>query len=98
MGEGLTQTVLPNDIAAGSSHQDTVATFIVTWVALGISSFLFFQFNKNATLKRRIFVPFVIITGILFGCFVAFMTRGHLEILYIAIPMIALISFLNIRK
>jgi hypothetical protein len=72
--------------------------FIVIWFALAISSFLFFHFNRNTTLKRRVFPPFVVIIGVFFGCFVAYISRGHLQILFVAVPMIVLISFLNIRK
>ncbi len=33
--------------------------FMVCWIILGIASFLFFQLNRNAALKRRIWPPFV---------------------------------------
>ncbi len=73
-------------------------TFFIVWVILGISSFLFLQFNRNAALKRRIFPGFVVGVGVVFGCFVAYMSRGHLQVLFVAVPMITLITFLNLRK
>ena len=73
-------------------------TFAIVWVILGISSFLFFHLNRDAALKRRIFPIFVISVGVVFGCFVAYMSRGYLQVLFVAIPMISLITFLNLRK
>src|SRR6266404_1892767 len=84
--------------ASVSDRHEVFVPFMVVWAVLGISSFLFFHFSRNTTLKRRVFPPFVIIIGIIFGCFVAYMSRDHLQILFVAVPMIALISFLNIRK
>lgn len=77
---------------------DAVPVFVVVWVALGLASFLFFQFNRNTALKRTVFPIFIIVIGIIFGGFVYFiMGRLHPQILYLAIPAIILISFLNIR-
>ena len=84
--------------ASISDRRDVFVPFMVVWVALGISSGLFFYFSRNTALKRRIFPPFVIFIGIIFGCFVAYMSRGHWQVLFVTVPIIALISFLNIRK
>ena len=40
--------------------------FVLVWGLLGLASFLFFHFNRNAALKRRILPPFVIIVGAMF--------------------------------
>jgi hypothetical protein len=84
--------------ASISDRNNVFVPFMVIWFALAISSFLFFHFNRNATLKRRAFPPFVFIVSVIFGCFVAYVSRDHLQILFVAVPMIMLISFLNIRK
>ena len=71
--------------------------FFAFWVALGLASFLFFHFNRDAALKRRVFPFFVITVGLIFGAFLIYMTRGSSQVLFLAVPMIALITFLNIR-
>lgn len=76
----------------------TFAIFAPFWVVLGVSSFVFFHFNRNAALKRRIFPFFVIAVGIIFTAFLAYMTRGFPRVLFLAVPMIGLITFLNIRR
>jgi hypothetical protein len=85
-------------ITATDGQHDVYVVFAACWIVLGISSFLFFHFNKNTTLKRHVFPPFVVIMGIIFGCFIAYMSPDYPQILFIAVPMIVLISFLNIRK
>jgi hypothetical protein len=69
------------------------------WVALGLASFLFFHFNRNAALKRIAFPMFIVTVGVLFGTFVYLSTgRQHPQMMYLAVPAIVLISFLNIRQ
>ena len=71
--------------------------FMICWTILGIASFLFFQFNRNAALKRRIWPPFIIIIGFIFGLFVWHMSGGRREVLLFMVPAIVIISLLNIR-
>ena len=78
-------------------QQQAFTVFAICWVALGIASFVFFHFNLQAALKRRVFPFFVVAVGIIFGAFLIYMTRGFSQVLFIAVPMIALITFLNIR-
>ena len=73
------------------------AVFFVFWIALGLGSFLFFQFSRDAKLKRRIWPILIICIAIIFGCFVLYMTGGDARVLFIMIPAIILISFLNLR-
>ena len=40
--------------------------FVLVWSLLGLTSFLFFHFNRNTALKRRILPSFVIGVGALF--------------------------------
>lgn len=71
--------------------------FFVSWIALGICSFLFFQVSRNAKLKRSLWPVLVISTSIVFGCFVIYMTSPNRGILFIFIPAIVLIAILNLR-
>jgi hypothetical protein len=71
--------------------------FMVFWTLLGLTSFLFFQFNRNAALKRRIWPPFIIIIGVIFASFVWYTSGGRPEVLVFMLPAVALISLLNIR-
>jgi hypothetical protein len=40
--------------------------FVRIWVVLIVSATAFFYLNKNAALKRRVWLPFVVTTGALF--------------------------------
>ena len=72
--------------------------FMVFWGILGLSSFLFFHFNHNATLKRNVFPVFIILIGVIFGGFVYYiMGRQHPQVLLPLVPALIVISFLNIR-
>jgi hypothetical protein len=69
--------------------------FLGVWVVLGLCSAGFFL-SKNAQLKRKVWPPFVVVTGILFAGFVWSMGIPS-EGLIIFVPAIALITFLNLR-
>jgi hypothetical protein len=71
--------------------------FMVFWLLLGLASFLFFQFNRNAALKRRVWPPFMIIIGVIFAAFLWHVTNGYSEALLFMVPAIVIISILNIR-
>ena len=71
--------------------------FFGTWVVLGIISFLLFFVSKNATLKRKLWPPFVIGIGILFAVFV-YLMGFPIETFAIMGPAIILITFLNLRN
>lgn len=75
-----------------------LVVFFVFWTALAIGSFLFFQFNRDAKLKRRAWPVVVIGSGVIFGSFVIYFTGGDARMLFIMIPAIILISFLNLRR
>ena len=84
---------------AGNGPPREFVIFMVFWVLLGIISFLFFQFNRNAALKLSIWPIFVVMIGIIFGGFLFYMLgRQQPQVLYFAIPAIIIISFLNIRR
>ena len=70
--------------------------FMSVWVVLMIVSVIVFFVGKNSKLKRKLWAPFVIGTGLLFLGFVYLMGKGHT--LYLMVPAVAMISFLNIRS
>lgn len=72
--------------------------FMVVWGLLGLGSFLFFHFNRSAALKRQIWPAFNVVIGLIFGGFVYFiMGRAQPQVLYLMVPAVILVSFLNIR-
>lgn len=70
--------------------------FMGLWAILGITFFIVFHINKNATFKRRYFPPTMILTGTIFAGFVT-LAMPDLHVLSVAYPAIALIMCLNIR-
>ena len=78
------------------SNGDFFIVFFVVWVLLAAFSAAFFYFNKDPVLKRKLHPPFVIGTGVLFAAFVLLMSPS--ESPFVAIPIIALIVFLNLRS
>jgi hypothetical protein len=70
--------------------------FFGTWIVLGLSSFAFFHFSKDAALKRKVLPVMSVSTGILFLGFIWLMgVRG--EAMYLAVPAVILISLMNLR-
>lgn len=70
--------------------------FIGTWIALGILLFYLFFIKNDYDFKVKYFKYFVILTGLLFIGF-NFLMKAPLQVFIIMIPMIILISFLNIK-
>jgi hypothetical protein len=82
----------------GGGPPPEFVAFMVVWVLLGLVSFLFFHFNRNASLKRRVWPAFIVAVGVIFGGFVYYtMGRQQPQVLYLMVPALILISFLNIR-
>jgi hypothetical protein len=71
--------------------------FFGVWVVLGLFSGAFFFFGKNAGLKRKVWPPFAIATSILFVGF-AWAMGFPSEVFTVMIPVVALITFLNLRS
>ena len=72
--------------------------FVLVWSLLGLTSFLFFHFNRHTALKRRILPTFVIGVGALFlGVVYYFIGSQHPLVFVFAVPAVAAISFMNIR-
>ena len=78
-------------------NQKAFLLLVACWIPLGIASLLFFFLNRNAALKRKVLPIFATVVGILFGAFVFYMTRGSLFALALIVPMIVLITVINIR-
>ena len=74
-----------------------VIIFFLTWLVLGVVSLYLFFINKNAAFKRTIFPWFVILVGMLFLSFLILLDGPRRDLLFM-IPLIALISFLNIYR
>lgn len=71
--------------------------FFGTWIVLGVIGGVIFFVGKDAKLKRKLWPPFVIGTSILFIFFVYLMGFGG-EVMYIMVPAVILITFLNLRS
>jgi ribosomal protein L37E len=74
-----------------------VRIFFITWVILILIGLYLFNFNKNATLKRKIWPWWIVGSGILFNLFIYWIGMGS-KLLFMSVPATALISFLNIRN
>ena len=70
--------------------------FIIIWITFLVSG-LFFWLNKNAALKRKLFPYFVLGAGLVMVAFISLSKIPH-QVLFVAIPIIVLISFLNIKS
>lgn len=77
--------------------EKTFNYFFILWMILGFVSFCFFTFYKNTQVKRKLFAPYIIFVGVLFGGIVLFSTK-ELWTLYFLVPSIALISYMNIKN
>jgi hypothetical protein len=80
-----------------SDKQQVFQAFFAFWIVLGVSSFLFFQLNRDSKLKKRVLPFFVVGVGVIFGTFAAWMSNWQPFVLAFFIPMVALITFLNLR-
>ena len=69
--------------------------FFVFWIALAAGGFLFFVFNKDVALKKRVFPRLVIGAGAVFGLVIFIAAPSPVALLFA--PFIALITWLNIR-
>ena len=95
----MTLAVLnPTHAQRGSAPPPEFIAFMIFWVGLGLGSFLFFRFNHNTPLKRRVWLVDNVATGIIFGAFVFYSSgRQQPQILFVLVPVLALITALNIK-
>jgi hypothetical protein len=70
--------------------------FVGTWIALGFSSFCFFTFNRNVSLKKRILPLINYGSCLLFLAFGLLISRDALFLLFVTAAVV-LIGFLNSR-
>jgi membrane-associated HD superfamily phosphohydrolase len=77
------------------SQNERFAVFFGIWVVLGTSSFVFFTFNNDAPLKRRLHRFFIILIGVLFVIFTTWMS-GSTQALGFLIPAVFIITILNL--
>jgi hypothetical protein len=72
--------------------------FILVWCILGLASFLFFHFNRNVALKRRVLpVLTVIVVAMFLGVVYYFIGSSQPLVFVFAVPAVVVISYLNIR-
>jgi hypothetical protein len=92
-----------NEIAARGVAGTVPWLFVATWVLLGIIGFIVLYLNRDATVKRKWFPRYIMLTGVLFLLFLTAVSvagsrsSGGLGILVIAVPMVVLISYLNLK-
>lgn len=79
-----------------SSAEQVFPIFFGVWVVLGLFSAAFFFLNKNAVLKRKVWPPFVVVTGMLFLGFTWAMGFPA-QVMYVAVPAVIAITLLNLR-
>lgn len=84
--------------AAVFSKNPTFFAFFIGWALLGLASFLFFNFNRDAKLKKRVFPVFIVGTGVVFATFAAYVTGWRLAPLLIMLPLVGLITLINLRS
>lgn len=70
--------------------------FFVAWAALAVVGSAFFWGSRNARLKRAVFPWYVGLAGFALTLFVFVMSKDPWVLLVFA-PLVALITFLNVR-
>jgi hypothetical protein len=92
-----------NDLAADALSGIVTVCFFGTWVVLGMSGFVIFFLWRDAAFKRKWFPRYVILAGVLFVFFSSTLavlqsrSFSALALLVIVVPMVVLISYLNIK-
>jgi hypothetical protein len=93
---------MKTNVAAALSGIVT-ASFIGTWIILGIVGFFLFYLRRDAALKRQWFPRFVALVGFLFVLFATTLSvlssrsLAGLGILVVVAPAVWLISYLNVK-
>lgn len=72
--------------------------FFAFWIILGLSAFAFFHLNRDAKLKKKVHPFFVVSVGVIFASFAGWMSDWEPFVFLVMLPMIALITFLNLRS
>jgi len=70
--------------------------FVRVWMVIIVSATAFFYLNKNAALKRRVWIPFVITTGALFIGFMWLMGTPP-PFLLVGVATVVLAIVINLR-
>lgn len=78
-------------------NPDIFPIFFVVWITLGIAGFFLFYVSKNVQFKKKYFPWYAVLAGVLFISFVS-VTGFPLQIMFIMLPAVALITFLNIKS
>ena len=70
--------------------------FAVAWAALSVAGAAFFLLNRDAALKRKMMLPFMLVAVALFLGFAVYVGAPN-EFLLLAVPLSVLIIALNLR-
>jgi hypothetical protein len=83
-------------VQVGNAEQ-VFPVFAGVWLALGLVSAGFLFLSKNVRLKRRLWPPFLVLTGVLFVGFTWAMGAVPGQGMLVVVPLVALIIYLNLR-
>jgi hypothetical protein len=67
------------------------------WIIIGLIGGGFSHFNKNTTLKRRVMPTLIVFNSLIFIVFI-WLADFSYPIIFLAIPVVALITFIVIRN
>ena len=84
------------DFIDPTKAQIYVPWFFAVWGVICLSGLAFFTFNRDAALKRRVFLPMLLFSDVVFLGFLLLVGTPR-EFLLVAVPMLALITVLNLR-
>ncbi len=79
------------------NSEELFPMFIGVWFVLGLISYFIFFVSNNAGRKKKLWIPFIIVTGASFIGFAYLMGFGG-QHLYLIVPMVVFTSFVNIRS
>lgn len=80
-----------------SSTNSGFPIFFGIWFVLGVVSWAFFSLNKNAALKRKVFRPFAIGSGLLFLGFIWSRGESSKPFFWLIVAALVVIVYLNLK-
>ena len=81
---------------ATASVNPPFPVFFGIWFVISFGSAAFFRLSKNADLKRRVWVPFLVVTSVVFIGFV-WSTIKQVQVLYWLVPAVCILTLINLR-
>jgi len=83
-------------LMANGSVNPPFPVFFGVWFVISFGSAAFFRLNKNASLKRKVWAPFLVVTSLVFIGVVWTITK-RVEVLYFLVPAVCLLTLVNLR-